>query len=218
MAARKYPQTRGPLAYKDGGAVPPSSDQTERASEPALNVKVELPPDPAPEIAKVEVTLPKAAPIEAESPPTLRHQLELMRAQQAPPPPQQVSPKKLAFVRENPHIPVGLLGSVHAQLMAEGVPDDSDRYFSEVARRIRQIGASVKYPDHVGHVRKVPVSAPVSRAVPSAGGGRPASGRVELSLEQREAARIAGVDEFTYARGVQRLAALKAQGLYGNEG
>lgn len=60
------------------------------------------------------------------------------------------------------------------------------------------------------------VSAPVS---PSGGARGPAlrPGQIRLTEQQREAARISGVDEETYARGVARLAYEKSQGMYGSQ-
>jgi len=55
------------------------------------------------------------------------------------------------------------------------------------------------------------VSAPVNRT----GGGTLKPGQFILTQAQREAARISGTDEVTYARGLQRLMEMKAQGMYG---
>lgn len=65
--------------------------------------------------------------------------------------------------------------------------------------------------------RRINVSAPVSRESVSVANGRPTQTRVTLSPEQRDAARISGVDEKTYAANVLRLNELKKQGHY-NEG
>lgn len=56
-------------------------------------------------------------------------------------------------------------------------------------------------------------SAPVSRS--GNGGSQLRPGQFMLTPQQREAARIAGVDEVTYARGVQRMMEMKGQGMYG---
>ena len=55
------------------------------------------------------------------------------------------------------------------------------------------------------------VSAPVVRS----GGGTLRPGQFLLTEKQREAARISGIDEVTYARGLQRMIEMKAQGMYG---
>jgi len=55
------------------------------------------------------------------------------------------------------------------------------------------------------------VSAPVVRS----GGGTLRPGQFLLTERQREAARISGIDEVTYARGLQRMMEAKSQGMYG---
>ena len=62
------------------------------------------------------------------------------------------------------------------------------------------------------------MSAPVSRDAPSLSTGRPTTTRVELTAAQREAARISGVDDVTYARNLLRLNSLKQQGHYQERG
>jgi hypothetical protein len=57
------------------------------------------------------------------------------------------------------------------------------------------------------------VSAPVSRS--GNGGGQLKPGQFVLTQAQREAAKMSGVDEVTYARGVQRMMEMKGQGMYG---
>jgi hypothetical protein len=60
------------------------------------------------------------------------------------------------------------------------------------------------------------VSAPPSREVPSSGSGRyEAPNRITLSPAEREAAKIAGVDEATYALNKLKLLQAKSQGEYG---
>ena len=63
------------------------------------------------------------------------------------------------------------------------------------------------------------MSAPVSRETPNLSTGRPQPRReVELTAEQREHAKIAGVDDFTYARGVKELERRKKIGMYPDRG
>lgn len=63
--------------------------------------------------------------------------------------------------------------------------------------------------------RMAPVSAPPSRDVPSPSTGRPSNNsRVTLTPEQREAARLSGIDEVTYARNLVRLREEKTRGNY----
>ena len=57
------------------------------------------------------------------------------------------------------------------------------------------------------------VSAPVSREVPSGGGTRQ-NGKITLTKEQQEAARISGVTETEYARNLVKMNEAKANGQY----
>jgi hypothetical protein len=69
-------------------------------------------------------------------------------------------------------------------------------------------------------VRRGPVtSAPVSRSSPGAAArDAPRSGQVTLTKEEREHAKISGVDERTYAEGKRRLIDLKRKGYYQETG
>ena len=58
----------------------------------------------------------------------------------------------------------------------------------------------------------VQMSAPVSRDSPSMTTGRPQGGPVQLTAEQREAARFSGISEQEYARQLQRMNQMKAAG------
>ena len=58
-------------------------------------------------------------------------------------------------------------------------------------------------------------SAPPSRSSPGSTSARAASSdQVTLSPQEREAAKISKVDEYTYAKNKQKLQALKKQGYY----
>jgi hypothetical protein len=61
----------------------------------------------------------------------------------------------------------------------------------------------------------VPVSAPVSRTVPTGSGSRPdwETGKTVLTAEEKEHARLAGVSETDYARGKLRLQRERAEGI-----
>jgi hypothetical protein len=67
--------------------------------------------------------------------------------------------------------------------------------------------------------RRTPVSAPVSREIPSSTTGRPPSEtRVTLSAAEREHAKLAGISEVEFARQKLKLQALKASGHYREQG
>jgi len=57
-------------------------------------------------------------------------------------------------------------------------------------------------------------SAPVSREVPSGSGQRQSTTRFTLTREEREYARIAGINDVEYFKQKQRLAEMKANGDY----
>jgi hypothetical protein len=107
------------------------------------------------------------------------------------------------------------LGAAHWDAVEAGHAQDSDGYFQVLEERLgyRRVAANPA-PSNESTYRSPPVSAPVSRSTPSPSTGRPTSTRVELSPAQREAARISGVDEFTYAKGVIELENRKKQGMY----
>lgn len=137
----------------------------------------------------------------------------------------QLSPQQKNWLKQHPDALTdqtknGALGYFHQQAVAAGHAINSDEYFAAL-----ETGLGYRKPETNGHQpepeRKasMPVSAPVQRSAPSMTNGTPASPtRVELTPEQREHARIAGVDEVTYARNVLRLQELKRQGHYAERG
>jgi hypothetical protein len=108
------------------------------------------------------------------------------------------------------------LGAAHWDAIRAGHAQDSEAYFAALEEKLgyRQAAA----PSAQTERRSPPVSAPVSRESPSLSTGKPTTSRIELTPAQREAARIAGVDEFTYAKGVMRLNDLKKNGHYQERG
>lgn len=110
------------------------------------------------------------------------------------------------------------LGAAHWDALEAGHPQDSENYFKFLDERLgfskKQDPAPAPQPQR----KSVPMSAPVSRDTPSLSSGKMTSTRVELTPAQREAARIAGVDDVTYARNLLRLNSLKQQGHYQERG
>jgi hypothetical protein len=103
--------------------------------------------------------------------------------------------------------------ALHWDVMDEGHEAFSKEYFEslEVHLGLRQKPAKKEDDDE----KDTPiVSAPVSRDAPSMSSGRPASTRVRLSPAQREAAKMAGVDEITYAKNLLKMEQLKKEGHY----
>lgn len=111
------------------------------------------------------------------------------------------------------------IGAYHYDAMKAGHGQDSEGYFHYIEERLgyRQPG-SQQQTERTEPRRSPPVSAPVSRETPNLSTGRPQRRDIHLSAEQREAARIAGVDDFTYAKGVQELERRKKLGMYPDHG
>lgn len=199
--------------YKDGGRVPVPETVAET---PSATITVAAAPEPTPA---------------AEENPLLK-QLPLVQAADARPgeltarpadPPLTV--RKAEFLDHNPHLRqiAQYLGPLHHEVMKTGVADESDEYFRELKRRLNAAGvhvndAAARDPDDEPQPRRVsiPVSAPVSREIAGASTGRAVPTQVHLTPLQREHAKIAGVDEITYARNLQELDRRKKLGMYPN--
>lgn len=143
-------------------------------------------------------------------------------AQPAPSQPQQLPKVARDWIEAHPEYKVGVkntqIGYVHQLVVEEeGHSAFSPAYFESLETHLgirNKAPAREEEPETSPQRRSPPVSAPVSREPPSPSTGRSAPTRVHLSPEQREAARIAGVDEFTYAKGVQELERRKKNGMY----
>jgi hypothetical protein len=140
-------------------------------------------------------------------------------------------PQYVFDAQENARIRV-----VHNALLREGHEPYSPSYFAEAEKRLAepeevdrsavdealaQARAAAPVEDVFDHEnsrlrispRRVAVSAPPSREVPSSNGSRD-QGRVTLSLQQKEAARISGISEEEYAMQMLRLRQEKEAGHY----
>lgn len=101
------------------------------------------------------------------------------------------------------------LGAAHWDAIRAGHAADSDGYFQAVEEKLGYRQA--KAPE----ARKsIPLSAPVSRDNPTLSGAPSRPSQIVLTKEQREAARIAGIDDFTYAKNLQKMNARKKDGAY----
>lgn len=105
------------------------------------------------------------------------------------------------------------LGAAHWDAIRAGREQDSEAYFTALEEKL-----GYRQPTAATERRSPPVSAPVSRESPSLSTGKPTTSRIELTPAQREAARISGVDEFTYAKNLMRLNDLKKNGHYQERG
>jgi hypothetical protein len=109
------------------------------------------------------------------------------------------------------------LGVAHYEAINKGLTQDSPEYFEaiDIAMGYKQ-APQIEEDDGPPSPLPQSVSAPVSRESVSASTGRPTTTRITLTAAQREAARDAGVDEITYARGLLELERRKQAGLYQN--
>ncbi len=121
------------------------------------------------------------------------------------------------------------LGELHRQALASGLTDMSPGYLDFMNQQVAALAAQTptagaqnrlaaretrEQPQRDEPDRSAIVSAPVSRQVPSGYGGYRPSGQVRLTPDQREAAKIAGIDERTYAEQLERLLIAKSNGDY----
>ena len=105
------------------------------------------------------------------------------------------------------------IGGYHFDAVNAGHQQDSDGYFRFIEEKLGY------RPPPQSERRSTPmVSAPVSRDSPNLSTGRPQRREITLTPEQREAARISGVDDFTYAKGVAELERRKKLGMYPDHG
>lgn len=112
------------------------------------------------------------------------------------------------------------LGAAHWDAIRAGHAQDSEAYFVMLEEKLgyRQPPRPSPSSEPETQRKSIPMSAPVSREIPSLGGGNTTPSRVTLTAEQREAARIAGVDDVTYAKNYLRLQELKKHGHYQERG
>lgn len=110
--------------------------------------------------------------------------------------------------------------SLHWDAIEAGNQAFSPSYFEwlEVQLGMRKAPTKDKEDDDVDdepeqRKERVVTSAPVSRESHSLRDGRPTSTKITLTPEQRESARISGVDEVTYARNLIKLHEAKKSGL-----
>ena len=101
------------------------------------------------------------------------------------------------------------LQGAHVEAEDQGFRPGTQKYFNYLEQRLGY-AETEDAMDNEDDRRSVQVSAPPSRAATNPGTGRPSGSRITLTPEQREMARLSGIDEITYARGLQRLNAEKA--------
>lgn len=115
------------------------------------------------------------------------------------------------------------VGVYHGDAVKAGHRVDSDAYYQFLEERlgfrrpappVRQESELEPEREPTTARRSPPMSAPVSRDAPNLSTGRARPREITLSPEQRDAARISGVDDLTYAKGVLELERRKKLGMY----
>ncbi len=127
-------------------------------------------------------------------------------------------PEFITDVRKNAR-----LQAAHWDALDEGHAQFSPAYFESLETRVglrqKPQTQDIEESQPAPQPRRASVpSAPPSRDVPSATTGRPQSSRVELSPQEREIARLSGIDEITYAKGKLELERRKGMGHYQERG
>lgn len=158
--------------------------------------------------------------------------LELEERAKAPPPAPRQEPQgnqlpqaAQNWLRAHPeylqdHRKNAKIQSLHWDVIDEGHAAFSPGYFESLEQHLGLRQAAADEGEDPPPAPRQPsrgpiVSAPVSRQAPSSPGGPPRSGRITLTPQQKEYAKIAGVSEEEYAKGVQKLEAEKLNGNYG---
>jgi hypothetical protein len=120
-------------------------------------------------------------------------------------------PETLTDARKNQR-----LQGAHVEAEDQGFRPGSQKYFNYLEERLGYKEKDVNDDDDDNERQQdagaAQVSAPPSRNATNPGTGRPSNTRITLTPEQREVARLSGIDEITYARQLQRMNELKANG------
>lgn len=111
------------------------------------------------------------------------------------------------------------LSSAHYDAEDAGLRRGTDQYLEFIEEKLGLREPPLEPETRSEPPRRSPnVSAPPSRQAPSASTGKTTPTRIELNAAQREAARIAGIDDITYAKNVLKLQQLKSEGHYQDRG
>ena len=114
--------------------------------------------------------------------------------------------------------------AVHWDVVDEGIPEYTDEYYEVMEEKLglRQPSRQAQHVEEddmddepVAPLRRSAVSAPPSREPPASQGLR--NSQIKLSPAQKEAAKIAGIEEKEYAKQLMRLRDEKANGNYGGQ-
>ena len=106
------------------------------------------------------------------------------------------------------------LQGAHVDAEDQGLRPGTQKYFTFLEERLGYKEPAEEDDDVNNEDEPKPsASAPPSRNATNPGTGRSTSTRITLTPEQREIARLSGVDEITYAKNLQKMNDMKAQGL-----
>jgi hypothetical protein len=229
---------RQPQAFKDGGRVetelpvePPT--KAEPVDTPQMPVASDPPPAPTP----APTTPPEAMTALQRQIDELRKSEEIQKQQAAP---QQAAAdihnRRISWVQNNPLAQqhYDRLGGFHNEAMQAGLVDMSPEYFGHMNNRLAALqgqpadGGQMPTPKFfqpppAARAPSPPmssslVSAPVSREIPGSNGQRRTTpGKVTLTREEVEAARISNVTPEEYARQKLKRDQMIASGEYRNQ-
>jgi len=116
------------------------------------------------------------------------------------------------------------LQALHWDVVDEGYTPYSAEYFDVMEQKLKMraapiVAAPVEEDEDVDgppeSPRKAIVAAPPSREAPSMGSSTPRGGQITLTKAQKEAAKIAGIEEKEYAMQLIKLQKAKSEGFYG---
>jgi hypothetical protein len=194
------------------------------ADAPEVEIDVETNAPPAPE-ASAPDDASKALKRQIEA----LHQSETMQQQHAAK--LAAEGRREAWLNRTPGARenIAALGAIHHAALNSGLVDTSPEYFDFLGAQLAALKQPTEAATHIAdemqarasrtpepppRPSRVMVSAPVSRDVPSANGKRQSPGRVTLTPQEQEAARIAGIPLEEYARQKLRLSSMRATGEY----
>jgi hypothetical protein len=215
------------------------ADELEREAEAIQRARERegmAPATPSPPIAAPADPNPLLAALHAQQ---KAEALQRARASEAPAPGHyayvdrlQVSERKKEFLRANPELLrpdlAPIARRIYQKALADGVPDDSAQIERAVLEGVlHEIGQSrtepapAPSPALAPERKRVPMSAPVSRAVTATTGGRDPGSRT-LSAEERQIARNSFSDatmsneekEYRYLQNRERYKQMKKDGSY----
>jgi hypothetical protein len=106
------------------------------------------------------------------------------------------------------------LQGAHAEAVDLNLQPGTQKYFDHLETRLGYKQPEADEESEEVDERAQIVSAPPSRQATNPSSGRPSGTRITLTPEQREIARMSGISEIDYAKGLQKLNELNSNGGY----